>query len=625
MLRRLCVLLSAAAVALCLPASLQARDTKPAKTNEKSTKAGKVVIPVFRLRGELKETPGEENLSLFSTATPETLHDIVDRMNKAAEDANVKAVVLLAEGGGPNRAQTEEMLQALAHLRHAGKKIYAFADQVSMREYVLLAGADRISVVPTADLWVTGLYGESMYLRGLLDKLSIKPDFLHEGAYKSASETFMRTGPSPEAEKMQNWLLDSMYQTSIDLIAKGRHVSPDQVQHWIDNGPYTAEKAKAAGLIDAVEQMQEFEKTLKKDYGQRVVFDKKYAKKKPPQLDFSSPFAVFKLWAEMLSQGKQKSTGKPSVGIVYLDGAIELGGSVPSVFGAAGASSTALRKALTEAADDDSIKAVVLRIDSPGGSAVASEIIYDAGRRLRAKKPFVVSMGGVAASGGYYSAMAADTIYADASTITGSIGVVGGKLATEGLYNKFGVTFKAYQRGKNAGILAADHPFTKEERERMQAWMHDIYGVFKGHVMSSRGKRLAKPIDQLAGGRVYTGKQALELGLIDKIGTLQDAIRHAAKEAKVTNYEVRVVPRPKNFIEKLMEESQDDDSGPSHSLMDTRARHFFHLPTAALVDLALPYLQHLDSQHVRTIEHALRRLQLLQQEGVILMAPELPR
>ena len=196
-----------------------------------------------------------------------------------------------------------------------------------------------------------------------------------------------------------------------------------------------------------------------------------------------------------------------------MDGAISLGKKTASLFGAAGgAHSSDIRKALDEAARDDSIKAVVLRVDSPGGSAVASEIILDATSRVKAKKPFVVSMGDVAGSGGYYVACASDTIFADDATITGSIGVVSGKLVTNPMWEKVGITFKAYERGKNAGMLANDHAFTPEERQKMQGHMDEIYDVFKGHVTAIRGDRLKKPIDEFAGGRVYTGKQALELG-----------------------------------------------------------------------------------------------------------------
>jgi protease-4 len=491
-----------------------------------------------------------------------------------------------------------------------------------MRDYTLLAGASRISVVPTGDLWIMGIAGEAPYARGLLDLLGVKPEFLTCGAYKSAAEIFMRTGPSPEAEKMQNWLFDSIYDTLVGLIAKGRNIKPEKVKELIDAGPYQAEEAKKAGLIDAVEYRQAFEAMLKAKYGKDIVYDKKYGQKKQPKVDLSSPFAAFKIMGELLGQGKKKPTGKPSIAIVYVDGPIVVGGGQPSPFSGKAAQSTEIRKALDEAARDDNIKAVVLRVDSPGGSAVASEIILDATKRVKAKKPFVVSMGDVAGSGGYYVACGADTIFADESTITGSIGVVSGKFMTNDMWAKVGITFKPYQRGKNAAMLSSGKMFSDEERKKMQGWMDKIYDVFKGHVTAIRGPRLKKPIDDLAGGRVYTGRQALELGLVDKIGTLRDAIDHVAVQAKIEDYDVRVVPEPKNILERLLEASegaQDDKPG----LDAAGPRPLTVGRPTSLVQMALPHLQHMDPERVRLVVRALERLQLMQQEGVILMMPEM--
>jgi protease-4 len=530
--------------------------------------------------------------------------------------------VILLDEATVGRAQTEELRQAFAKLRKADKPVYAHADSLQMRDYVLLSGVSRLSVVPTGDLWVTGLFGETPYLRGLLDLLGVQPDFLTCGEYKSAAEIFMRKEPSPQAEKMQNWLFDSLFETEIGLIAEGRGVSADKARAWIDGGPYSAEKAKAAGLIDAVEQRQALEAALQEKFGKEIVFERKYGKKKQPKVDLSSPLAVFQVWAELLgdAQKKKKST-RPAVGIVYVDGAIMLGKSTSSLFGGSGAFSTDIRKALDEAARDDSIKAVVLRVDSPGGSATASEIILDATQRLREKKPLIVSMGNVAGSGGYYVACGSELIYADAATITGSIGVVGGKLATRSMWNKIGINFQTYKRGENAGMLSSDATFTQSERERMQDWMDDIYEVFKGHVVKIRGKRLKKPIDELAGGRVFTGRQAVELGLVDKIATLQDAIARIAEEAKVTDYEVRVVPAPKNFLEKLIEEATGGRED-SHHLDEANAALGVG-QKVSLLNLAQPYLEHLDPERVKGVRRALQSLQLLQQEGVILMMPEI--
>jgi protease-4 len=590
-----------------LPAA-RAADDKEDKNADTRIKT----IAVFRLKSKLQEAPVEDPLS-FSGARPLTLKDLVAKLKKVEKDDAISAVVLLHSGGSIGSAQVEEVRQAMAALRAAGKDVYSHADSLSMREYVLLSGVSRLSVVPTGDLEVTGLFGESPYLRGLLDLLGVKPDFLTCGAYKSASEIFMRHGPSPEAEKMQNWIMDSMYETQVGLIARGRKVDAAKVKAWIDGGPYSAERARAAGLIDAVEQRQDFEAFLKGKYGRDVVFNKSYGDKKPPKLNLDNPFALFKMMGELMEPGKKPArASKKAVAIVYVDGAITIGGGSSSLFSETGAHAVELRKALDDAAKDDSIKAVVLRIDSPGGSAVASEIILDATRRVKAKKPFVVSMGDVAGSGGYYVACAADVIFADASTITGSIGVVSGKLATTDMFKKVGITFKTYQRGANAGMLASGEPFTREERERMQAYMDEIYEVFKGHVVAIRGKKLTKPIDELAGGRVYTGKQALELGLVDRIGTLEDAIQYIAREAKLSDYEVRVVPPPKNFLESLLEElTGEKEEGKG---LDARV--------PSLLDLAMPHLKQLDPQRLAAVKQALWRLELIRKEGVVLMMPE---
>jgi protease-4 len=257
----------------------------------------------------------------------------------------------------------------------------------------------------------------------------------------------------------------------------------------------------------------------------------------------------------------------------------------------------------------------VLRVDSPGGSATASEIILDATRRLKAKKPFVVSMGDVAGSGGYYVACGADTIFADATTLTGSIGVLGGKLATTEMWRKIGVTFKEYKRGQNAGVFSTDEVFTESERARVKALLDEVYDGFKKHVTDIRGTRLKKPIEDLAGGRVYTGKQALELGLVDRLGTLSDAVAFAADQAKLKTYEVRVVPEPKNFLERLTERASGGKEEPGHVASAAGQN--------ALFKLAVPYLQNLDPRRTAAIASVLSRLEILQREGVVLTMPEL--
>ena len=430
-----------------------------------------------------------------------------------------------------------------------------------MQDYILLAGANQISVVPTGIVLLSGLHGESPYLRGLLNKIGVTPDFLTCGKYKSAAEIFMREGPSPQAEEMTNWLLDSIFDTSIKLIARGRGVDTEKVRKWIDvgtvhlrDGPRgrpDRRRATAAGIRGrreaAIRRQHEICLPL---WRQGPTQARSLVTDGDPQLLRRTAW-----------RGKKAKSDKDSIAIVYVEGPIVLGSSESSILnpGGGAAASTPIRKALDKVAADHKIKAVVLRVNSPGGSATASEIILDATKRVKAKKPLVVSMGDVAGSGGYYVACGADTIFADESTITGSIGVVGGKLATTEMWNNVGITWKEYNRGANATLLSSARPFTPEQRKTLQGWMDEIYGVFKGHVTAIRGDRLKKPIDELAGGRVYTGRQALDLGLVDKIGTLEDAIKFVAAEAKIEKYEVRVVPEPKSLFERLLAEGNGDD------------------------------------------------------------------
>lgn len=588
---------------------------KGASGKSSASADGRNIVAVFRLDGPLTEVPTGDDLAVFGPIGT-SLKELVERMDKAADDPAVKAVVILPESTSPGPGQVEELREALARIRGRGKEVYVYADSLTMGQYILACGASRISMVPTGSLLVPGLVSSSLHVRGLLDKIGVKPDFLTEGAYKSAAELFMREQPSPQADEMMNWLMDSWYASFVDEIATGRKVAAAKVRGWLDKALFSANQAKADGLIDAVEQRQDFQSLLKDHYGSDVVFDKKYGRQSQPELDLSSPFSFLKIWGELLGKATKKAEERPAVGIVYVSGPIMIGRGTSNPFsGSVGAYSTKVRQALEAAAADSSIKAVVLRIDSPGGSATASEIILDATKRVKAKKPLVVSMGDVAGSGGYYVACGADTVFADATTLTGSIGVVGGKFATTAMWNKIGVTFKEYKRGENAGMFTSDEVFTESERARMKLFMDDVYAAFKKHVKDIRGNRLKKPIDDLAGGRVYTGKQALNLGLVDRLGSMSDAIAFAADQAGIKNYDVRVVPQPKGFLEQLMEQisgSEDDSNQVALSAGGD-----------SLLKLAKPYLRNLDPRRTAAVASVLRRLEILQKEGVVLTMPEI--
>jgi protease-4 len=596
---------------MAAPLAAQTADETKAKT--------KPMLAVFTFSGQVTEAPAAEDF-LFATKT-ESFKNLIARMKKAAKDDQVAGVVLRVPSVPVGTAQMEEIHQVIHQMRKAGKKVHAHADALGMGSYVLMSACDRISVAPVGDIMIFGMYSESPYVRGLLDMLGITPDYLTCGAYKSAGEMFMRKGPSKESKEQLEAVMGGIFDTRVRLIARGRGVDEAKVQEWIDGGLYSARAAKEAGIIDAVEFHQDYVAELKKTYGDDVVFNKKYGRKKKAEIDLSSPFGLLKFYADLLAGPKVTKSTKDSVAIIYVEGLILPGASDPSGFPlpmSGMAFSTPIRKALDEAADDDQVKAVVLRIDSPGGSAVASEIILNATKRVAAKKPFVVSMGGVAGSGGYYVACGAKTIFSDAATITGSIGVVSGKFATTEAWKKIGITWDAIQRGANADMLASTAVFTDSQRELMQGWMDEVYEKFKGHVVNIRGDKLKKDIESLAGGRIYTGQQALELGLVDKIGSLDNAIQFVAKQAELEDYEVKVLPRPKTFMEILLSDLKDGDSDNKTLSMAVRQ---LAPGQPSLVDVALPHLKGLDPQRLEAVLGALQRMQLLQRERVILTMP----
>jgi protease-4 len=546
-----------------------------------------------------------------------SLRILVSRMEQASSDDEVKAVVLTFDGMSLGFGQLEELREAIAGLKAAGKKVYVHAEGMNIFVYSLLCAGNSLSVAPQSALWFIGIYTESIYVKDLLDKIGVQGDFLHMGDYKSAAEIFTRSEPSEPAEENINWLLDGYYESLVKMIAQSREMTAEQVRELIDNGPYLAEQAMKKGLIDAVETREEFLARIKDEIGERIKIDNRYGQEKKSQINIANPFALFAVLAEMLNPPQKPQ--KDAVALIYVEGAILPGYVQPSLFGTTGiAYSGNILKALEIAVGDDSVKAVVMRVDSPGGSAEASEVILNATQQVKSKKPFIVSMGNVAGSGGYYISCGADTIFADEVTVTASIGVVGGKLVTADMWTKLGVNWIGYKRGANADFLNSLEPFDDSQRKLLEDYMQKIYDVFKGHVAKGRADKLAKPIDEIAGGRVYTGKQALELGLVDKIGGLNQTIEYAANQASLEDYEVRVIPRPKDFITLLMEEYSGQGERPTDILMPDATALFSGNPTfRSLFEL----LRKAEPQRAKALYQALMRIELIRRENVIMMMP----
>ena len=574
------------------------------------------VVAHFHLSGALTESPVVDPFG-FTVGQVMSLSGLVDRMDRASDDGEVKAVVLTFDRMAFGFGQMEEMRASIDRVREAGKKVYVHAEGMSTFSYALLCVGDRLSVAPQSALWLTGFYGESLYVKDLLDKIGIQGDFMHMGAYKSAAEMLTRTDPSGPAAENVNWLLDGYYEALVEMIAQSRGKTPEQVRDLIDGGPYLADEAMEKGLIDAIETRDVFLARLRRDIEGPVTVDNRYGRKKGPQVNLASPLAFFSIFAEMFKTPSRSQ--KDAVAVVYVEGAILPGHSQPSPFGqTGGAYSGDIRKALETAAKDPSIKAVVLRVNSPGGSAEASEVILNATRQVQTQKPLIVSMGNVAGSGGYYISCGADTIFADTVTVTASIGVVGGKLVTADMWDNLGVNWVGYKRGANADIFNSERPFDDPQRKLLGRYMQDVYDVFKAHVAKGRGDKLAKDIDEIAGGRVFTGKQALELGLVDRIGGLHDAVEYAASKVSLADYEVRVIPEPQDFVTMLMGQYSGEGESPTDiSIGGATGLLAGHPSLASLFDL----LRKTEPQRAGALYQALQRVELIRDEGVIMMMP----
>ncbi|MBX7245188.1 MAG: signal peptide peptidase SppA [Candidatus Sumerlaeaceae bacterium] len=609
------------AVAMTAAAPVAAQDAKPAKE--------KVKVAHFHLTGELTETPQDDSLGLMGDSIT-SLKDLLERMEKARKDSAVKAMILTYDGMPFGFAQAEEVAAELARFKADKKPVLVHiageAMAVNVGLYSLIAGASTLSVEPTSDVWLTGFTASPVYLKGLLDKIGVTADFLHAGAYKSAGETFTRTGPSDEAKENMNWLVDGLYAGVLNRIGMSRGMTPEKVRDIVDNGPYTDEKAKAAGLVDAIEYRDQFLAKVKETFGPDTEIDNRYGIKKGPRIDPGNPFAFLSLLSQA-SSGSRKST-KDAVGVVYVEGMILSGYGHLSPFGGSGgaAYSGDITAALKKAAEDKSVKAVVLRVDSPGGSALASESILRGTKLVKdAGKPMVVSMGNVAASGGYYVSCESDRIFASEGTITASIGVVMGKMITLGMWDKLGVNFLDYERGKRAGLLSTSRAWTDEEKKILEGWMNGVYDDFKGHVTKGREGKLKKPIDDMAGGRVYTGKQALELGLVDEIGGLLEAAKYAAGKAGIESYELRAVPEPKNFLDALFGDLSGEGDRNS-DLSVTVGGYVNRLTgsdaTAGVWQALFPALRAMDPVRARAVLRAVGRLELLNGQAPVMVMPE---
>ena len=516
----------------------------------------------IRFSGEVLDGPPD--FSLFGDSyTQMTLRDWLHRLAEARQDRTIRAVALEVQRPQMNWAQAQELADAVRRL-NAVKPVYAYLTSGGAMEYIVASAAREVAMEPTGTLQITGLGAELLFFRGTLDWLGIEPQLIQIGRFKGAAEPLTHTGPSKELLEMYNGLLDDLYDQLCGQIASHRKLEVPAVQKAIDAGPLSAEEARQFRLVDRcvpkADWRQHVEKTIETET-RPVAWRQDYARKSAQALNLSNPFSVLKA---MFGEPQEQEVVDPTIAIVHADGVIVSGQSGSGLLGQRMAGAKTLTACFDSIAEDDRIKAVIFRINSPGGSALASELICQAVERCARKKPVVASVSGVAASGGYYVAVGAPIIVADPSAITGSIGVVSGKFAISGLLEKLRIGRHELTRGRNAG-LGMSRPWTDEEQAVIRKGAQRTYDVFLRRVADSRGERI-KDIEGVAEGRVFTGRQAVASGLVDKLGGMREAVLVAQKLANLQESHFITLPRPRTLMELLSTEA-DDAAAASEGLL----------------------------------------------------------
>ena len=520
-----------------------------AKHDDKASKGEKVRLAMLTLKDSLPETSaqagpfGEGRLDM---------RELINRFDRAAKDKSVSGIVLDIQNPSIGRGKVDELRGAVSRFRKSGKKVFAMLDSAEPTDYLVACACDEIIMPETGVVMLPGVHAEATFYKNLLNKLGVEADFIHIGDYKGAAEPLTRDKFSEPVRENMTKLIDDLYDEMVTTIVKNRPISIAQAKEIIDTGLVTATRAKELGLIDQVAYPDAMREELTKKYhADSLALVKNYGKKEV-DTDFSGPMGFFKLMQTMMGGDSSSSDRRgKKIAVVYALGPIMSGKSESGFMGSESMGSTTIIEALRKANDDKNVVAIVLRVDSPGGSALASDLIWHETQVI--KKPIVASMGDVAASGGYYISMGAKKIFAEPSTVTGSIGVVGGKVATTGLFNKVGITTDTIERGKNSGMFSSSGKFTDSQREVVKGMMEDMYNQFT--TKAAKGRNMpVENLRKLAGGRVYSGRQAKEIGLVDELGTLHDAVAEAKKLAgldSTTEVRIEVLPEPTNFFESL--------------------------------------------------------------------------
>jgi protease-4 len=497
---------------------------------------------VLRPGGEIGEVTSDDLVGQLVGRDTDTVGAFVSTLHLAKRDARIANVLLMPSSLElPYWGKLQEMRDAVLDFRKSGKQAIAFLEYGGDREYYLATAANRVYLLPTSPLDVTGVASYELFLRGLLDKVGATPDFVAIGAYKTAPNQLTERKMTPAHREMTESLTREAFEQLVKGIAEGRKKDPGEVRRMLDSGPFAPEDALRLGLIDELayeDQLDDHVPALHVDArDNRHVDAGAYRRVRPASIGIHP---------------------KSRIAVLYAVGAIVSGRGGFDPLNGVSVGSETLVEQIRRIRNDDSIKAFVLRIDSPGGSAVASDVIWRElaiTRDQKPSRPLVVSMSDLAASGGYYIAMAGQTIVAQPGTLTGSIGIYSGKMALAGAAAKLGITTETVKEGANADIYSPFAPFSPAQRDKLLEFMQSFYDGFVEKVAASRHST-PEQIDAVAQGRVWTGAQAKEKGLVDALGGLETAIALAKERAKIPageDVEVVVYPPRRTFYEVLSE------------------------------------------------------------------------
>jgi len=499
---------------------------------------------VLRIGGDLNEMEPGGVLGPFMEGAP-TVRGVVEMLRKAKTDKRITSVILKPSGAGALWGKVQEVRDAVADFRRSGKPIVAYLEYGGEQEFYLATACDKVFLMPTATLDLTGMASYELFLRGTLDKIGAYPDALHIGDYKTASNTLTEHTYTPAHKEMAESLNTDLYEQLVRGIADGRKKSEADVKTLIDHGPFLPEDALRAGLIDDLAYEDELDDKVK------------FASGKIRYLDMNE-------YRQVSSSSLGLNRG-PKIAVIYATGIIASGKSTYDTTGGQVVGSETLVEYLRKARGDSSIKAIVLRVDSPGGSALASDVIWREVLLTKNQKPLIASMSDVAASGGYYISMPAHAIVAEPSTLTGSIGVVLTKFVIDGTLKKLGMNMEGVSQGKYANMYSPIRPFSPEERVRMVENMQATYDTFVEKAAQGRNTTPER-IDAIAQGRVWTGRQAKEIGLVDELGGLDRAVALAKQRAKIAQdaeVELVIYPPKKSFYDLLRDPLGNSDSRAS--------------------------------------------------------------